>query len=133
MLGRVKKKLNNLELSGMKTFLFLSHQASESSMNFKYPKRSLAWVDSVVVLSNVKTLKNRKVFHVLLYSFLCSFCELKKTNNVIAVSDNTRPACVVKNVSRFGIFFKVNHTVTIPILACQIKAAITNRSCKIKG
>ena len=44
-----------------------------------------------MVLSNVKTLKNRKVFHVLLYSFLCSFCELKKTNNVTAVSDNTRP------------------------------------------
>ena len=48
---------------------------------------------------------------------------IEKNNNVTAVSDNTRPACVVKNVSIFGIFFKVNHTVTIPILACQIKAA----------
>ena len=48
-------------------------------MNFKYPKWSLAWVGSVVVLSNVKTLKNRKVFHVLLNAFLCCFCELKKT------------------------------------------------------
>ena len=52
----------------MKTFLFFSHQPSESSMNFKYPAWSFAWVGSVVVLSNVKTMKTREVFQFLLDS-----------------------------------------------------------------
>ena len=50
----------------MKTFLFFfSHQPSESSMNFKYANWSFAWVGNVVVF---KTMKNRKVFQLLLDS-----------------------------------------------------------------
>lgn len=37
-------------------------------MNFKYPAWSFAWVGSVVVLYNVKTMKTRKVFQFLLDS-----------------------------------------------------------------
>ena len=37
-------------------------------MNFKYPDWSFAWVGSVVVLSNVKTMKTRKAFQFLLDS-----------------------------------------------------------------
>lgn len=37
-------------------------------MNSKYPDWSFAWVGSVVVLSNAKTMKTREVFQFLLDS-----------------------------------------------------------------
>ena len=57
-----------------------------------------------MVLSNVKTLKNRKVFHVLLYSFLCSFCELKKPITLQRFRITQDLSCAMRCQKRFKIW-----------------------------
>ena len=54
----------------MKTFLFYLTKPQSQVCILNIQIGFFAWVGSVVVLSNVKTMKNRNVFQLLLASYL---------------------------------------------------------------